>query len=376
MTRSPATPLPSPEERRRLRESRSLTQAQLAKRIGVSRETVRAWESGRSTPRGRKREMYAKLLTATTAPAPTGRPRRSERPGRPLEHPDRSAYSEYSEAALAPSGQEGGDPSALTPAQAFDALYSFCAPALVRQAYLLSGRRGLARESVERAFQLAWDRWPEVARDRDPAGWVRAAAYEWALSPWHRFRPCHRRPEPPPAEPSDRELLDVLLHLPPPYRRTLVLYDGVGLGLPETAAETEASTRAAASRLLHAHEIVAARLPELSDPRVLHERLAELASSEHLRSAKPPEVRGGGERRARFRTRAVIAFTVALIGATAFTLATAPTRYDPPLPPGEIVQGVPPQMAPGPLSDTERKLRNKLRKELQHGPQRLAPQPR
>ncbi|MFF3894858.1 helix-turn-helix domain-containing protein [Streptomyces sp. NPDC001812] len=368
MTRSPATPLPSPEERRRLRESRSLTQAQLAQRIGVSRETVRAWESGRSTPRGRKRETYVKLLTATPAPAPTGRPRppeRSERPGRPLELPEHPEPSEYPESA-----------SALTPTQAFDALYSFCAPALVRQAYLLSGRRGLARESVERAFQLAWDRWPEVARDRDPAGWVRAAAYEWALSPWHRFRPRHRRPEPPPSEPSERELLDVLLHLPPPYRRTLVLYDGVGLDLPETAAETEASTRAAASRLLHAHEIVAARLPELSDPRVLHERLAELASSEHLRSAKPPEVRDGSERRARFWTRAVVAFTVALIGAVALTLATAPTHYAPPLPPGETVQGVPPQMAPGPLSNRERKLRSKLREELQHGPQRLAPQPR
>lgn len=264
----------------------------------------------------------------------------------------------------------------LTPAQAFDALYSFCAPALVRQTYLLSGRRDLAREAVERAFQLAWDRWPEVARDRDPAGWVRAAAYEWALSPWHRFRPRYRRPEPPPSQPpSDRALLDVLLHLPPPHRRTVVLYDGVGLDLPETAAETEASTPATASRLLHAHETLAARLPELSDPLVLHRRLAELASIEHLRSAAPPEVREGGERRARFWTRAAIALTLTLIGATALTLYTAPTRYDPPVPPGETVQGVPPRVAPGPLSDRERKLRIKLREELLHGPERLAPQP-
>lgn len=36
---------------------------------------------------------------------------------------------------------------------------------------------------MERAFQLAWHRWPEVAVDRDPAGWVRATAYEYALSP-------------------------------------------------------------------------------------------------------------------------------------------------------------------------------------------------
>ncbi|GAB2778122.1 helix-turn-helix domain-containing protein [Streptomyces chlorus] len=391
MTRSPATPLPPPEERRRLRESHSLSQAQLARRVGVSRETVHAWESGRTAPRGRKGEAYAKLLTATTPtkPEPTGQP------GSP-EPSDRTETSEPSEliksakpsvrsdgrSRLRPHArsvrsaqEEAADPTTLTPTQTFDALYVFCAPTLVRQAYLLSGRRDLARESVERAFQLAWERWPEVARDRDPAGWVRAAAYEWALAPWHRFRPRYWRPEPPPSQPSDRALLDALLHLPPPYRRTVVLYDGVGIDLPETAAETEASTPAAASRLLHAHEILAARLPELSDPLVLHQRLAELASAEHLRSAEPPKVRDGSERRARFWTRAAIAFTLTLIGATALTLHTAPTHYDPPVPPGETVQGVPSRVAPGrPLSDKERKLRTKLRKELLHGPERLAPQ--
>ncbi|MFE1844833.1 RNA polymerase subunit sigma-24 [Streptomyces sp. NPDC059515] len=275
-----------------------------------------------------------------------------------------------------PTGETHPGTSALTPAQAFDALYAFCAPALVRQTYLLTGRRELARESVERAFQLAWERWPEVARDRDPAGWVRAAAYEWALSPWHRFRPRYRHPEPPPSDAADRALMDALLALPAPHRRTLVLYDGVGLDLPETAAETEASTPATANRLLRARETVAERLPELSDPGTLHERLAVLASAERLRAAQPPAVRSGSERRARFWTRAAIAFTVALIGTTALTLRTAPTHYEPPVPPGETVQGVPPHVAPGPLSDKERKLRSKLRKELLPGPERLAPQSR
>ncbi|MFE9920293.1 helix-turn-helix domain-containing protein [Streptomyces sp. NPDC005774] len=393
MTRSPATPLPPPEERRRLRKSHSLTQAQFARRVGVSREAVRAWESGRTPPHGRKGETYVKLLTTATPtkPEPTGQQRSPEppehsEPAEPIKSAKPSARSVKpspvrtgGRSVLRPPvrsvQEEAVDPTTLTPAQAFDALYTFCTPALVRQTYLLSGRRDLARESVERAFQLAWDRWPEVARDRDPAGWVRAAAYEWALAPWHRFRPRHRRPEPPPSQLSDRVLLDVLLHLPPPYRRTVVLYDGVGLDLPETAAETEASTPAAASRLLRAHETLAARLPELSDPLVLHQRLAELASTEHLRPAKPPEVRDGSERRARFWTRAAIAFTLALIGATALTLYTAPTHYDPPVPPGETAQGVPPRVAPGPLSDKERKLRTKLREELPHGPERLAPQP-
>ncbi|WP_329335603.1 helix-turn-helix domain-containing protein [Streptomyces sp. NBC_00663] len=353
MKQSPATPLPSPKERRRLREAGSLTQAQVAERVGVTREMVRAWESGRTNPRGRKREVYAKLL-GTLAEE---------------EEPRRPEVTEPQETLVEPA------PPAppLTPAQAFDALYAFCAPALVRQAYLLTGRRELARESVERAFQLAWQRWPEVAVDRDPAGWVRATAYEYALSPWHRFRPRYRHPEAPPADASDRALMAVLLRLPTPQRRTLVLYDGVGLDLPETAAETEASTPAAAGRLMNAREAIAARLPELSDPAELHRRLTELAATERLRAAKPPVVRTGSERRARFWTRAAIAFTVALIGTTALTVRTAPTHYEPPIAPGAEIQGVPERVAQGPLSEAEVDLREKLRGEMTSGPVRLTP---
>ena len=379
MTQSPATPLPSPKERRRLRESGSLTQAQVAERVGVSRETVRSWETGRTTPRGHKREAYAKLLASLERPTPRQEPAKRpvvtvslKKPPRPI--PVAVTPSAAPAAPTVTLDEE--EPSAttpLTPTQAFDALYAFCAPALVRQAYLLTGRRELARESVERAFQLAWQRWPEVAVDRDPAGWVRATAYEYALSPWHRFRPRYRHPEPPPPDAADRALLTALLKLPTPHRRTLMLYDGVGLDLPETAAETEASTPATANRLLHAREALAARLPELSDPAVLHRRLAEVAATERLRAARPPTVRIGSERRARFWTRAAIAFTVALIGTTALTVRTAPTHYEPPIAPGAEVQGVPPKVAPGSLSDEEVELREKLRDETTSGPERLLP---
>ncbi len=620
MTRSPAVPLPQPNERRRLRETHALTRAQLARRLGVRPDTVRAWESGRSTPRGRNRVAYAEVLsalaadtprqvppvtggvTARTAPVegagdaaaldpaefvltptallsppgadtssergsssatapgagvrraseptaeagPAGEPQSAHGPtpdaGRAPGHgqesedrteldsepasesgpkpesgpepgngpgteggpatgdgrasgngtasdesghatasereatpagdprpgggaepghgsapereaaptsdpesgsrdesapgatpereatpagdrrsgsgaaPEREAVSAGSPATghgesssggvlsthgradrgggrrrprpswarvLRPSGRQrasGAVPAArgagpyLTPAQAFDALYAYCAPALVRQAYLLTGRRDLAHESVERAFQRAWDHWPEVARDPDPAGWVRAAAHDWALSPWHRLR--RRQPEPPPPEEDDRALLNALLSLAPPYRRTLVLYDGVGLDLPETAAETEASTRATAGRLMFAREVIAERLPELADPGELHDRLAELASTGRTRAAEPAAVRGGSERRARLWTRTAAAVTVVLIGSTAMTLHTAPTHYVPPVPPGETVRGVPPRVAPGPLSDEQRELRDRLRKALLDGPERLSPQAR
>ncbi len=154
-----------------------------------------------------------------------------------------------------------------------------------------------------------------------------------------------------------------------------MLYDGVGLDLPDTAAETEASTRAAAGRLLYAREVLAERLPEPAGPRELHDRLAELASSGRTRAAEPAAVRVGGERRARLWTRTAAAVTVVLIGSTAMTLHTAPTHYVPPVPPGETVRGVPPRAAPGPLSDDQRELRDRLREALLDGPERLTPRP-
>nr|WP_078067249.1 sigma factor-like helix-turn-helix DNA-binding protein [Streptomyces jeddahensis] len=276
---------------------------------------------------------------------------------------------------IRPSATAPAKDGRLTPADAFDALYESGAPSLVRQTYLLTGRRALAQESVERAFQQAWHRWPEVAVDRDPAGWVRAAAYEYAMSPWHQLRRSHRRPEEPPADPDHRRLLAALLELPPPYRRTLLLYDGLGLGLPETAAETEATTPATANRLLHAREAIAAQLPELASPAELHRRLDELADAEKLQTPKAAQVRADSERRARLWTRAAIASTALLVAATALAAWTAPTRYEPPQAPGSTVTGVPPRMGPGPLTKAQKTLRAHLQSNPANIPHRLHPEP-
>ncbi|MEE1741946.1 helix-turn-helix domain-containing protein [Streptomyces sp. BE147] len=444
-----ADPLPSPKERRRLREAKSLTEEQVAAAVGVTRATVRSWETGRTSPRGRKRTVYARLIgssaenAAPTARAPrptlttsntganpaaeggTRPPSTSPAPKAPAapEAPAATAASGPVEATAA-SGRAGtaepSEPGAsrptpaapalrpespapaasstppappaspsppapaltgLSPTEAFDALYSGCAQGLVRQTYLLTGRRNLSVESVERAFQLAWHRWPEVAVDRDPAGWVRAAAYEYAMSPWHRLRRAHRHPDPPPAEPDRRALRDALLDLPPSYRRTLLLYDGVGLDLPETAAETEASTPAAAGRLMNARAAVAERLPELAgsaspteQSALLHERLGALALAGQLPALPPARtVRTGSERKAQLWTRAAIAFAALLIGATGFTLHTAPTRYEQPLAPPERVGGVPPRGGPQKLTSQDLELQRTLREQFANGPERLVP---
>lgn len=427
-----APQLPSPKERRRLREAKSLSEEQVAAAVGVTRATVRSWETGRTSPRGRKRALYAKLLIApepealaTTTPAaaamtaptpvptapetvpesaaeptpvpsaePTPEPAPEAAPEAfPEAAPEVKAMMVVTEAdtdadrntgtdAVAETETEAAGERRLSPAEAFDELYARTAPGLVRQAYLLTGRRALARESVERAFQLAWHRWPEVAVDRDPAGWVRAAAYEYAMSPWHRLRRAHRHPDAPPTEPGKQALFDALLDLPPVYRRTLLLYDGVGLDLPETAAETEASTPAAAGRLMTARAAVAERLPELASAAtpaeqsaLLHDRLGGLARAEHVPVPQPARaVRTGSEDRARLWTRAAVAGVALLIAVTGLTLHTAPTHYEPPISPAERVGGVPPRGGPQKLTAQDLKLQKTLREQVAHGPERLIPQ--
>ncbi|MEV6572653.1 helix-turn-helix domain-containing protein [Streptomyces sp. NPDC051577] len=268
---------------------------------------------------------------------------------------------------------------ALTPAQAFDALYAYAAPALARQTYLLTGRRALSVGAVERAFQNAWERWPEVATDPDPVGWVRAAAYEHALSPWQRLRRAHRNPDQAPVEPADRILMDAMLALPGTHRRTVLLYDGVGLDLPDTAAETEASTPTAGIRLLHAHADLADRIPELAavpperHSALLRERLGAVRPPVRLEPRAPSLVRLSCERRARLWSRAAVGLTAVIAVATAYTLTTAPTRYEPPISPGASVSGVPPHSGPQALTERSKELHDTLRFHPAARPDRLAP---
>ncbi|MFJ4339073.1 helix-turn-helix domain-containing protein [Streptomyces sp. NPDC088915] len=468
---STSVTLPTPKERRRLREALALSEEQVAEAMGVTKATVKAWETGRSAPRGRKREAYARLLGAdgpdgpspSAPPSPAGKTEagraEARRPGtEPTPGPEVASGPEAApgpEPASGPEPAPGPEPASetagltpsapsspvssrpragdrsgsaagsisgdaaerdaestrvlppvpagdgvsmpserlkpeapetvepvggpvavpgLTPEEAFDALYAHAAPGLVHQACLLTGRRALAREAVERAFQQAWHRWPEVAVDADPVGWVRATAYEYALSPWHRLRRAHKHPDAPAAETGrgERELVSALLELPPPYRRTVLLYDGLGLDLPDTAAETEASTPAAAHRLLHARTVLARRDPGLADPEELRRRLnAPVTEAAALPAARA--VRTGSEHRARAWTRAVVGVTAALVVMTGFTAVTAPTRYIPVNAPGETVNGVPVRGGPEKLRPEDVQLRDRLRSEPNPGPERLVP---
>lgn len=200
------------------------------------------------------------------------------------------------------------------PADAFDWLYARDAAPLARQAFLLCGQQQLAERAVTRGFQRAWERWADVAVAPDPGSWIRAATYGYALSPWHRFFPGRCGRPTPAAPPPDRALLQALADLPRCYRHSLVLHDYVGLGLRETAWETEASARATASRVENARQALTAQVPRLAEagPAALGQLLADIAAAVPVRPAPAPGVRAAGERRTRRQVWAGLGVTAAL----------------------------------------------------------------
>ncbi|WP_256061471.1 hypothetical protein [Streptomyces sp. DfronAA-171] len=114
--------------------------------------------------------------------------------------------------ALAPPADEPL-PLPGPPETAFATLYARAAPGLLRQAYLLTSRPRVALAAVLSGFRQAWEQWPEVARDPDPEGWVRAVVHESALSPWRGFGGRGRRAAP--ADAGQAALAGALLRLRP-----------------------------------------------------------------------------------------------------------------------------------------------------------------
>ncbi|MFC4032875.1 sigma factor-like helix-turn-helix DNA-binding protein [Streptomyces polygonati] len=265
-------------------------------------------------------------------------------------------YHPVAAAIPAPAARpDSGRQRPRTPEAAFDALYLHAAGPLLRQVELLTGVPPFARHVVTHAFGLAWQRWPEVARDSDPVGWVRAAAYDYALAPWQcwaldrrlrlRVPGCPQNTEPrfdpqlgprlgPQLPPGRQDPLEAaLLELPPVHRRALLLHDGLGLGLRETAAEIEASTLATAARIARAREALAEAVlePELEPgpPEALSARLGALLRRDGD-TPEPPDrpeaVRAAGEHGVRLRTVGALTLTGLIAAVTTLTIALAPAH--------------------------------------------------
>ncbi|WUH91384.1 RNA polymerase subunit sigma-24 [Streptomyces sp. NBC_00433] len=288
---------------------------------------------------GSQAEAAARRAPATaTTPAPppghkSSRPRKpgpsTGRPGTPPPAPMRVRVVYRPVAAtVLPAEEEAADPEG-----AFDALYLRSATALRRQVAVLTGDRKLAARAVQRAFDLAWRQWPEVARDSDPVGWVRAAAHNYALAPWQRALRGRGPGRHKAVAAAEDALPRALVRLHPERRRALLLHDGLGLSLRVTAAEVESSTTAVASRIIGARRELAAAAPDDYDGGDAAGHLTVLLAAEPDPPAGEPEPRGvrkASERGTRRRTVGVLATVGAIALATTVGMIVLPQHGTPP----------------------------------------------
>jgi transcriptional regulator with XRE-family HTH domain len=122
LAQTPASQLPPPAERGRLRRASGFTQEQVARALGLKRaETVSEWENGVREPRAPRRSAYAKLLEGWAArfPAPHGvepeRPSEERTSTAPAPQPDARTASARS---ASPSRPWKKDPARGAPSPA------------------------------------------------------------------------------------------------------------------------------------------------------------------------------------------------------------------------------------------------------------------
>ncbi|MEV6208341.1 LuxR C-terminal-related transcriptional regulator [Kitasatospora sp. NPDC051914] len=258
-------------------------------------------------------------------------------------------------AAAEPAAPEPAAPEPSAPMHRHTDFAAFSADVhtrLVQQTYLVTGSQHRALHSVRIALGAAALRWEEVAALADPEGFVRAAAFESALSPWRRGGPRRARAHHLPHRaikvrkernrrravegrptPQDKALLTAMHRLTRPQRRAVVLHDAVGLPAEAVAVEVESSTAAAEGRVRAAREELARAVPEVvgTDPwapgfgpelgALLHGAAVRACPSP--RRPSPGLLVVGARRRAHAVTGAAALLTLAMGGAMVAALVVS-----------------------------------------------------
>jgi RNA polymerase sigma-70 factor (ECF subfamily) len=160
-----------------------------------------------------------------------------------------------------------GDPEL----EQFEPFFDRTFPALVGQAYLLTGDLQEAQDLAQEALTRAWDRWPLLSAYDDPGAWTRRVLHNLAVSRLRR-RGVERRHERtvrattpgPSAEAVD--LVRALERLPVAQRRALVLHEVLALTTEEVAREMNASPGTVRKWLHRARTALVAALDDAEPP--------------------------------------------------------------------------------------------------------------
>ena len=150
---------------------------------------------------------------------------------------------------------------------AYDAFYSGSWGRLFGQAYVLTGDRETAQDLTQEALLRAWRRWDRIAGYEDPEGWTRRVLHNLCIESWRRgrTRSAHRAVEAPAAPDAPvhhHQLAQAMRDLPGDQARALLLHDGLGMTVPETAAELAVPEGTVRSWLSRSRKVVAARITQ------------------------------------------------------------------------------------------------------------------
>jgi RNA polymerase sigma-70 factor, ECF subfamily len=152
----------------------------------------------------------------------------------------------------------------------FDAFYRNCARRLYGQAYVLTGSREMAEDLTHEAFLRAWNHWQRIGDYEGPEAWTRRVLHNLCIDSWRKSRPRVKRiPDPVPSSveiPTHHlQLAEAMRTLPGEQARALLLHDGLGMTIAETAGDLGVPEGTVTSWLTRSRRIVAAKL-EQPDP--------------------------------------------------------------------------------------------------------------
>jgi RNA polymerase sigma-70 factor (ECF subfamily) len=152
----------------------------------------------------------------------------------------------------------------------FDSFFDASWRRLQGQAYVLTGSREVAQDLTQEALIRTWRNWDSVSTMENPEAWTRKVLQNLCIESWRKSR--RRNPN---ADvqayaeipDSHAEIAQAMRSLPGIQAKALLLHDGLGMTVPEVAAELDVPEGTVKSWLSRSRKVVAERLGQFDrDP--------------------------------------------------------------------------------------------------------------
>lgn len=161
----------------------------------------------------------------------------------------------------------------------FDTFYAASSRRVLAHVSAMVGSQAEAEDAVAEAYLRAWNRWDTIRTYDSPEGWVRQAAYRYAVSTWrravNRLRAHHRAATDQHLDalnPDHVAIVTALRRIPADQRRVIVLHHLVGLSVAQIHQETGVPPGTVTTWLARGRRAMAVHLTDSEDYAMGEER--------------------------------------------------------------------------------------------------------